>query len=203
MQFLQELLQQRLFENRNMVPIATHIEITTAKSIEACPEDLFIQKTILGKDIQFFVGDECSSQKQLISRLIPQMVHGFGLRCTIFFDLMCLICYDKVGIKGKQFFLQSPSGFIIDNSDLQTIPMQLGKLFFFLCTAAFQNSQLIWKSSKTCKFLFPDRENRQWCCDQDSSDISILIQNSNNGNAGDGLSAAHFHEQCHAIAVCL
>ena len=69
---------------------------------------------------------------------------------------MCLICYDKVGIKGKQFFLQSPSGFIIDNSDLQTIPMQLGKLFFFLCTAAFQNSQLIWKSSKTCKFLFPD-----------------------------------------------
>ncbi|MBD9274131.1 (d)CMP kinase [Clostridium sp.] len=37
----------------------------------------------------------------------------------------------------------------------------------------------------------------------DSSDMTILIQNSNNGNAGDGLSAAHFHEQCHAIAVCL
>ena len=67
MQFLQELLQQRLFENRNMVPIATHIEITTAKSIEACPEDLFIQKTILGKDIQFFVGNECTGQKQLVS----------------------------------------------------------------------------------------------------------------------------------------
>ena len=153
--------------------------------------------------ITFFVGDECSSQKQLISRLIPQMVHGFGLRCTIFFDLMCLICYDKVGMKGKKVFLQSPCRFIIDNSDLQIIPAQLGKLFFFLCTAAFQNSQLIWKSSKTCKFLFPDRENRQWCCDQDSSDMTILIQNSNNGNAGDGLSAAHFHEQCHAITVCL
>ena len=203
MQFLQELLQQRLFENRNMVPIAAHIEITTTKSIEACPEDLFVQKAVLGKDIQFFVGDECSSQKQLISRLIPQMVHGFGLRCTIFFDLMCLICYDKVGMKGKKVFLQSPCRFIIDNSDLQIIPVQLGKLFFFLCTAAFQNSQLIWKSSKTCKFLFPDRENRQWCCDQDSSDMTILIQNSNNGNAGDGLSAAHFHEQCHAITVCL
>ena len=67
MQFLQELLQQRLFENRNMVPIATHIEITTAKSIEACPENLFVQKAVLGKDIQFFVGNECTGQKQLVS----------------------------------------------------------------------------------------------------------------------------------------
>ena len=67
MQFLQELLQQRLFENRNMVPIAAHIEITTAKSIEACPENLFVQKAVLGKDIQFFVGDECTGQKQLVS----------------------------------------------------------------------------------------------------------------------------------------
>ena len=67
MQFLQELLQQRLFENRNMVPIAAHIEITTAKSIEACPEELLILKTILGKDIQFFVGNECTGQKQLVS----------------------------------------------------------------------------------------------------------------------------------------
>ena len=203
MQFLQEFIHHLLSENRNVIAVSAHIEITTAKSIEACPENLFVQKAVLGKDIQFFVGNECTGQKQFISRLIPQMVHGFRLCSAVFLDFVCLVCNDKVGIKGKQFFLQSPCRFIIDNSDLQTISVQLGKLFFFLCTAAFQNSQLIWKSSKTCKFLFPDRENRQWCCDQDSSDMTILIQNSNNGNAGDGLSAAHFHEQCHAIAVCL
>ena len=67
MQFLQELLQQRLFENRNVIAVSAHIEITTAKSIEACPENLFVQKAVLGKDIQFFVGNECTGQKQLVS----------------------------------------------------------------------------------------------------------------------------------------
>ena len=99
MQFLQEFIHHLLSENRNVIAVSAHIEITTAKSIEACPENLFVQKAVLGKDIQFFVGNECTGQKQFISRLIPQMVHGFGLRCTIFFDLMCLICYDKVGMK--------------------------------------------------------------------------------------------------------
>ena len=67
MQFLQEFIHHLLSENRNVIAVSAHIEITTAKSIEACPENLFVQKAVLGKDIQFFVGDECSSQKQLVS----------------------------------------------------------------------------------------------------------------------------------------
>ena len=67
MQFLQEFIHHLLSENRNVIAVSAHIEITTAKSIEACPEDLFVQKAVLGKDIQFFVGNECTGQKQLVS----------------------------------------------------------------------------------------------------------------------------------------
>ena len=184
-----------------MIPIAAHIEVTIAEYIEACPENLFVQKAVLGKDIQFFVGYECTGQKQLVSCFVAQVMHDFRLCRAVFLDFVCLVCNDKVGIKGKQFFLQPPCRFIVDHCNLKNIPVQFGKLLLFLCTAAFQNSQLIRKSGKTCKFLFPDRENGQWCCDQDSFDLPILIQDSRYCNAGDRFAAAHFHEQCHTVTV--
>ena len=132
MQFLQEFIHHLLSENRNVIAVSAHIEITTAKSIEACPgRSLLFRKRYWEKTSSSLLVMSVPVRSSLYLDLSPRWCMALDCAVRFSFDLMCLVCNDKVGIKGKQFFLQSPCRFIIDNSDLQTIPMQLGKPFFF------------------------------------------------------------------------
>ena len=121
-----------------MTAVACHVKIPIAESEKAAAEDTLIEKTILRKYINLFVGDNCTREEQLVACFITKTVHSLGLCGSALLDFVTLVCNDKVSIEAEKLVLKPPTRFVIDNYDLQSI------IFFcrlqsvsFLCGRAF------------------------------------------------------------------
>ena len=184
-----------------MLTVAGHKKETVTECIEGSAEDSAVQIAVLAIGIDFTVGDECACQKQLVSCMVTQGMHGLALLTAVFLQLVTFVCNDEVGIEFQQFRLKDSGTLIIHDHDFQTIGLaDFGKLLPFLCGCTFQNRQRIWESSEFFKLLFPHTEDGQRCNNKDAVDPAKLIKDAGDSDGSDRLSGTHFHEQSHAVA---
>ena len=201
MQLLGEFRLHAFLHNRRIIAIAHHVEIAVAEQVEAAAEYGGIGEFVLAEHVDGLVGDDRAGEQQAIPRLRAQPVQRLAGGDVVGFDLVTLVADDAIRPPRGQLLFQAPCAFIVHNQYLQRRAGHVPDGVRLPRARTLQHGERIVVIREFAEFILPHAENGQRRDHQQPLNALLLPETAHDGNGGERLARAHFHEQRGPAAI--
>ena len=200
MQLFREFRLHAPLHHRRVVAIAHHVEVVVAEQVETVAVDRRVGEFVLAEYVDGLVGDDRAGEQQAVFRLRAQPVQRPARGDVVGLDLVALVADDAVRLPCGKFLLQAPRGFVVHHQYLQGGPVHVADGVGLARAGAGEHGEVVVESGEAFKLVLPHTEDGQRRDHQQALDARLLPERTYDGDGGERLSRAHFHEQRRSAA---
>ena len=201
MQLLHEFCLHAFLHDRRIIAIAHHVEIAVAEQVKAAAEHGRVGEFVLAEHVDGLVGDDRAGEQQAIGHPRAQPVQRLAGGDVVGLNLVALVADDAVRPPHGQLLFQAPCAFIVHHQHLQRRAGHMPDSVRLSCAGAFQHGKRVVVIREFAEFVLPHAENGQRRDHQQPLNALLLPETAHDGNGGERLARAHFHEQRGPAAI--